>query len=201
MRVVWPHGSDRSADPPLVDLEVILSSFAETYDRELPILEARLKGLREDQRLAIKSLTRLPDEARHAIAATKREIADLDEQIRAVEANTEDSGKKFLDAAEVVAQTFKKWHYARDAMAYETSNRRKAEAVRKVLAKMMLTFTATGRSRPISVLTDWEFIPVGVSGVEASPRSQPSQPPPDSQSGSASAGSMNYYVGSGCRSL
>ena len=171
---------------------MILNRFAETYDRELPGFEERLKVLAEEQRLAIKSLTRLPEEAVHAITAAKQEIAHLDKQIREVEAKTVDSGKRFLEAAEEVARTFKEWHFARDAMAYETSNRRKAEAVRKVLAKMMLTFTPTGRSRPTSILTDWEFIPVGMNGGEASQQPRPSPLPLGLQS-------ENYYGLSGCR--
>ena len=61
------------------------------YDRgNVPALEERLKAMREEQRLAIRSLTRLPDEATHAIRATKNEIADLDLRIREVEAQTVD---------------------------------------------------------------------------------------------------------------
>lgn len=201
-KFIWSASAMRERlglpDPPHVDLEVILNRFAEVYDQELPALEKRLKELREEQRLAIRSLSRLPDEATQAIAATKREIADLDQQIREVEAKTVDSGAKFRQAASDMMNAFQQWEAARDAMAYETSNRRKAEAVRRVLGKLILSFTPTGRKRPTAVLTDWEFIPVGANG-EVSQLSQPSQPLPDSQSASASAGAMNYSRLSGCR--
>jgi hypothetical protein len=148
--------------------------------------------MRDEQRLAVRSLTRLPDEATHAIAAAKKEIGQLDVRIREVEAQTVDSGKRFLDALEEVAQTFKCWHTARDAMAYETSNRRKAEVVRRVLAKALLTFSPTGRKRPTAVLTDWVFVPVGVNEADASPQ----RPSESLRLGSPS---VNYYRGSGCR--
>lgn len=182
-------------DPPHVDAESILNQFAEVYEQELPQLNERLKALREEQRLAIRSLSRLPDEATHAIATAKREVADLDQQIRDAEAETVNHGERFMAAMQEIAETLKDWQAARDAMTYETSARRKAEAVRKVLAKMILTFTPTGRKRPTSVLTDWVFVPVGING-EASPQSPPSHSPDQPRQRG-----VNYYRRPGCRSL
>jgi hypothetical protein len=180
-------------DPPQVDLDAILNRFAEVYDHELPELEDRLKVFRGEQRTAIKSLTRLPDDAIHAIASAKKEVSDLDTQIRAMELRAVNWGDKFMEAMEEVAKTLRAWQAARDAIAYETSSRRKAEAVETVLSKMVLKFTGTGRSRPTSVLTDWEFVPVGGTEVEANPRLPCDSLPLGSQS-------MNYNGGQGCRS-
>ncbi len=65
-----------------LDVEAIIQSYAEVHARELPEMQDRLKQLHEEQRLAIKSLSRLPDEATHAISVAKLEIAELDRQIR-----------------------------------------------------------------------------------------------------------------------
>ena len=58
-------------------------------------------------------------------------------------------------ASKEIVQSLKEWHEASDAIAFQTSARRKSEAVRNVLFKMNLIFTPTGRKRPTSVLTDW----------------------------------------------
>lgn len=109
--------------------------------------------------------------------------------VRAVEAQTVDSAQRFVEAEGEIVQTLMDWQAARDAMERETSARRKAESVRKVLAKMVLKFTPTGRKRPTSVLTDWVFVPVGVNG-ELSPPRRSDSPQPDSRL-------ENYYRQSG----
>lgn len=145
--------------------------------------EFRLDGLQARQEELIDTLTKIPVTASRTLAKVQAQIDQIDMEIRDAEAKLENAADAFNKASEEYERISREWQEAQRSVETESSARRKAEAVRKVVSRINLLFRPTGKRRPVSELLAIEWVPVG---AEISLRPQPSPHRTGSQSVSSS---------------
>lgn len=111
----------------------------------------------------------IPASAKLAVVKMQGRLADLEAEIAEAQFLLTDAEKVFDDAMTTVVTLLGNWRKARDALNGETSARRKAEALRAVISRIVLTFEPTGRRRPSSELKQVQIVPVSQSHQSDSP--------------------------------
>jgi hypothetical protein len=89
----------------------------------------------------------------------KVRLQELEVEISSLRGLLTNQAERYRRFSSEVEELAANWANARKAMDTETANRRKADALRRLIGQIRLTFKPTGRRRPASELTQWEFVP------------------------------------------
>ncbi len=123
----------------------------------------------------------------------KQIIADLEVEIEELQHRTRDFATEFVEAEAEVRRLAREWELARSALSRESSARRKAEAVRRVVGQIVLHFDAAKR-KPADPPARWEIVPA------VSQRSPTLRGPQDQQGASSTDPTFSVcQETSGCR--
>jgi hypothetical protein len=131
--------------------------------------ENKLDELRKQQDTLFQRMDKIAPTSTNSLARVQAELDQVDAQIRETEAKLVNAADLFENANAEYDRLNADWEEAQQVVETEVSARRKAEAVKKVVARINLRFKLTGRKRPVSQLLSIEWVPVGA----ISPRPQP----------------------------
>jgi hypothetical protein len=122
--------------------------YRETYQDESYGIENRLGTLRARQDTLLERLDKLPKSATSTLARTQKEIEEVDAQTRDAERFSENAADAYVDAEREFERLSRDWDAAQVTLSGESQNRRKAEAIRRVVERITVTFRPTGRKNP-----------------------------------------------------
>jgi DNA invertase Pin-like site-specific DNA recombinase len=150
-----------AADPELEwggDAEPIEALYRQVFSDERQKAQAQLDQLEREHSRTVETWHELPtpkakEKAKARLTELEAEIAELEGQVR-------NHADDYHEAMREVDRMGENWQAARRAIDTDASARRKAEAVRRVISRIVLTFEPTGRRRPSSIMTGWEILPV-----------------------------------------
>jgi hypothetical protein len=161
-------GGDAVSFVPAHDTDRLEELYRSSFEDNRVDWEIKLDDLLALQDTLLERLDKIPATSTVALFRVQAQLDQVDAEIRDTRAKFENAADVFKEASTECDRLGKDWQEAQELVENEASARRKAEAVRKVIARINLTFRPTGRRRPVSELMSIEWIPVG---AEVSPQS------------------------------
>jgi DNA invertase Pin-like site-specific DNA recombinase len=155
------------ADGQLVEFEgeprvVVKDAYRAIFAGERERDQSRLDQIEtEHSNLSLAWQTLPTQRAKDKVAAR---LLELEEEISDLERRVTDAAGIHDKATAELSTLLDEWNAATEAIDGEMSNRSKAAAVRKVIARMNVTFAPTGRTRPSWYVSEVEIVPVGADG-------------------------------------
>lgn len=131
------------------------------FQRDQQVTEDRLRQLDEEHtQLTNRVLNLDPQTGKRAIEKANARIAELEDQMMAVEQGLTNWSARYQEIREEMFSHVYALKAATEALDDpDADNRRKARAVRKCIQKVNLTFQPTGKKYPTSELVEIEIIP------------------------------------------
>jgi hypothetical protein len=148
-----------SGKQPAEGAALVAAYRAKLEEAQGPVRD-RLKELEAEHDRITNGLMNLPPGSR-AMAKMQARLTEVEAQINEVEAKLTNRADELENTRRELLKLATDWQEAAEAVNTDSSARRKAEAVRKVVAKIVLTFKPTGKRHPTSDLAFVEFITHG----------------------------------------
>jgi copper chaperone CopZ len=149
-----------TSDP---DAAALVATYRRQFEQGDGPIRGRLKELEAEHDRITNGLLNLPPNSR-AVAKQQARLLEVEQEITDTEAKLTNVADQLEDTRRELAKLATEWGEAAEAMHAESSARRKAEAVRKVIHKIVVTFKPTGKKHPTSEVVDVEIVPQGGTG-------------------------------------
>lgn len=133
------HGSAHLRIKPN-DWKAVADLYMEVFRKDEKALRQEVAALDKQHSDLLRTIGRLPKAATLAIEKTTVELAQIEQQIAAAKEKLTNASIETAQSVEEVDEMLKDWRVAEKSLSHETCARRKAEAVRHVLDKIVVTF-------------------------------------------------------------
>ncbi len=144
-------------------LSVIDDAFTQIFPQVREKLEVEREKLRRELRTLSQGMMQLPGTAKHARRMAEEDMLTLERKLDAVEEALKDQSGKLRKAKAFVKESRKNIDQARTVFQVqldEATNRRMAEALRKVILRIDLRSEPTGKRSPSTRLREITITPV-----------------------------------------
>ena len=162
----WGKMVDRVGGNPTFDLRCLagqpVGSEVQTAYRQLfkgqrNQLQAKLDQLETEHTKLTAAWAELPTQRSKGKA--KLRLEELETEIEGIESQLKNHADDYAEAVAEARRLGAQWEEAQAALQSEGNARRKADAVRRVVSKIVAHFEPTGKRNPTSRLVSWEFVP------------------------------------------
>jgi DNA invertase Pin-like site-specific DNA recombinase len=125
---------------------------------------ARLDQIKAEYRAQTIGLVRIKSETQRGILVSY--LAELEEEIADLESRTHNAADAYTTASQTVRELSAAWEEAIGEIHAQTSARRKASAISKVISQIVLRHEPSGLKNPRTVLRRLEIVPHGATGSD-----------------------------------
>lgn len=136
-----------------------MEAYRVIYGRELPALKERYATLNAEHDQLTARILNLPSGAKLAIQKASSRLEELERLMEETKAKMTNAADEYSRSLAEFMTIHEEWAAAQRAMTVETSAREKAEAVSKVIARIVLLFRPTGRKHPATELDKVTIVP------------------------------------------
>jgi DNA invertase Pin-like site-specific DNA recombinase len=129
------------------------------FESDEPEFESKKDDLLADQEELIETLKKIPSSAVSALTKVQNQLSAIEGELAKIDDGMVNAADRFKEAKEEWDQLQIKWEAAAKALDSDGAARRKSEAIKSVIEKIVVYFRPTGKRKPAFEVDTIQVIP------------------------------------------